>query len=100
MSNFIQDEKKSVRKRSVSGTPETRSNLFARKGRLNRIKFIKVKEIHPDAPESSLINKHDENERTNYEAPKEDVNFESEGRLYFLAMHLVVSDLTLTSISL
>jgi hypothetical protein len=66
-----------VRKRSISDSSESQAggaNAKTRIGRLTRIRFIKVKEIHPDAPEPRVIHKHDENGQRKFEPPKTDVN--------------------------
>lgn len=69
----IRDEKKHLDKRSISDflkSPANEPNTKTNKRRLTKIRFIKVKEIHPDAPEPRVILK---NEQRKPESAKKNI---------------------------
>ena len=70
---LIRDENKHLDKRSISDflkTPPNEPNTKTKKRRLTKIRFIKVKEIHPDAPEPRVILK---NEQRKSESAKKNI---------------------------
>lgn len=68
----IPEDKQHLEKRSLPDFSEgsaSEPNRKTKKRRINKIRFIKVKEIHPDAPEPHVILR---NEQRKSEPPKKD----------------------------